>query len=220
MSRLLDLPEVRPLAELTLPALPAALMSPDSMKQIARQQRPEVYSVNLAQQAAQLQRKLARSNYFPEIGAEARYYYAKPGVNPFANAWMDYGTLGVNLQWNLWRWNQDRNRMQTAAVEYNRLQLEEKELLRSIDYEVERSYEDMNLAAQQNRLAQRLLAQQQERYRIVTTQQRQGLATTNDVIIAESDLTQAELQTQRTLIQYYLAQTEMQLATGALGTSH
>jgi len=110
--------------------------------------------------------------------------------------------------------------MQTAAVEYNRLQLEEKELLRSIDYEVERSYEDMNLAAQQNRLAQRLLAQQQERYRIVTTQQRQGLATTNDVIIAESDLTQAELQTQRTLIQYYLAQTEMQLATGALGTSH
>jgi outer membrane protein TolC len=219
MARLLDLSEVRPLAELVLPTLPTAVLHRDSVKQIARQQRPELRGVSLAQQAAQLNRKLARGNYFPEIGAEARYYYAKPGVNPFANEWMDYATLGMNLQWNLWRWNQDRHRMQTAEVEFNRLQLEEEELLRAIDYEVEKSWENMQLAAQQNRLAERLLAQQRERYRIVITQQREGLATTNDVIIAETDLTQAESQVQRTLIQYYLAQTEMQLAAGVLGLS-
>ncbi len=219
MARLLDLPEIRPLADLALPVLPNALLPRDSVKQVARQHRPELRSVNLAQQAAQLNRKLARGNYFPEIGAEARYYYAKPGVNPFANEWMDYATVGVNAQWNLWRWNQDRNRIQTATVEFNRLQLEEAELLRAIDYEVERSYENMKLAVQQNRLAAQLLAQQQERYRIITTQQRNGLATTSDVIIAESDLTSAELQEQRTLIQYYFAQTEMQLAAGTLGAS-
>lgn len=220
MARLLALPEVRPLADLALPPLPAAILPPDSIKQIARQQRPEVRGVSLAQHAAQLQRKLARGNYFPEIGAEARYYYAKPGVNPFANDWMDYGTLALHLQWNLWRWNQDRNRAQTAEVEYGRLKLEEEELLRAIDYEVERCWENMMLAAQQNRLSQRLLAQQQERYRIIAAQQRQGLATTNDVIVAEADLTQAESQVQRTLIQYYLAQTEMQLAAGMLGLAN
>ena len=219
MARLLDLTEIRPLADLALPDLPTAVLQPDSMKQIARRQRPEVHSVSLAQQAAQLNRKLARGNYFPEIGAEARYYYAKPGVNPFANEWMDYATFGMNLQWNLWRWNQDRHRIQTAEVELNRLQLEEQELLRTIDYEVEKNWENMQLAAEQNRLAERLLAQQQERYRIVITQQREGLATTNDVIVAEADLTQAESQVQRTLIQYYLAQTEMQLAAGVLGLS-
>ena len=219
MARLLDLPESRPLADLALPALPAAVLQPDSIKQVARQLRPELRGVSLAQQAAQLNRKLARGNYFPEIGAEARYYYAKPGVNPFANEWMDYATLGMNLQWNLWRWNQDRHRMQTAEVEFDRLLLEEQELLREIDYEIEKSWENMQLAAQQSRLAERLLAQQQERYRIIVTQQREGLATTNDVIVAEADLTQAESQVQRTLIQYYLAQTEMQLAAGVLGLS-
>ena len=164
-------------------------------------------------------RKLARGPYFPEVGAAARYHYGKPGINPFVNEWMNYATVGVNLQWNLWRGNQDRNRVQTAEVEFNRLKLEEEQLLRAIDYEVESSHENMKLAAQQNRLAAQLLAQQQERYRIVTTQQRNGFATTNDVIVAESDLTQAELQEQRTLIQYYLAQTEMRLAAGALGAS-
>jgi outer membrane protein TolC len=220
MAQLLNLPEVRPLADLALPALPGTVLQPDSVKQIARQQRPELRGVGLAQQAAQLNRKLARGNYFPEIGAEARYFYAKPGVNPFANEWMDYATFGMNLQWNLWRWNQDRHRMQTAEVEFDRLQLEEEELLRAIDYEVEMSWENMQLAAQQNRLAELLRAQQQERYRIIISQQREGLATTNDVVIAESDLTQAELQLQRTLVQYYVALAELQLAAGALGASH
>jgi outer membrane protein TolC len=88
--------------------------------------------------------------------------------------------------------------------------------LRSIDYEVERSWENANFAAKQIQLAERLLAQQQERYRIVSTQQREGVATTNDVIVAEADLTQAELQLQRALIQYYLSQSEMALATGVI----
>ncbi len=217
LARLLNLPQVRSIGDLALPNLPSALLPLDSVKQAARQQRSELRGVNLAQRAAQLQRKLARGNYFPEIGAEARYHYAKPGINQFANEWMAYATLGVNLQWNLWRGQQDRNRIQAVQVEYERLQLEEEELQRTIAYEVEKSWENMKLAAQQNRLAERLLAQQQERYRIVTTQQREGQATTNDVVIAEFDLTQAELQVQRTLIQYYLAQTELQLAAGGLG---
>jgi hypothetical protein len=42
------------------------------------------------------------------------------------------------------------------------------------------------------------------------------VATTNDVIIAEADLTHAELQLQRALIQYYLAQSGISLATGTI----
>ncbi len=133
------------------------------------------------------------------------------------NQWMGYGTVGVSLQWNLWRGNQDRHRVEAAEVEYNRLTLEERELLRSIDYEVERSWENAKFAAGQIELAERLLAQQQERYRIINAQQREGVATTNDLIVAESDLTQAEVQLQRALIQYYLAESEILLATGVIG---
>jgi outer membrane protein TolC len=143
-----------------------------------------------------LNRKLAKARISRDW-RRARYHYTKPGRNEVANAWMDFSTIRVSLEWNLWRWQQDRHRVEAAEVEYHRLTLEERELLRSIDYEVERSWEDANFAAKQIQLAGRLLAQQQERYRIVSAQQREGVATTNDVVVAEADLTQAELQLQR-----------------------
>jgi outer membrane protein TolC len=216
MARLLDLPEARPVAEAALQKPPAFSLSLDTLKQTAIQRRPELSGVRLGQRNAQLSRKLAKSSYFPDIGAEAKYHYAKPGLNQVANEWMDYSTIGVSLQWNLWRGQQDRRRVEAAEVEYNRLTIEERELLRSIAYEVERSWENAIFAAKQIELAERLLAQQQERYRIVSAQQREGVATTNDVIVAEADLTQAELQLQRALIQYYLSQSEILFATGSI----
>ncbi len=216
MARLLNLAVTRPIAEIDL-VQPAAVRSVlDSLKQQALQHRPELSVIRLGQRSAQLSRKLAQATYWPDLGAEAKYHYGKPGLNQVANEWMDYSTIGVNLQWNLWRANQDRHRIQAAEVELNRLTLEERELLRNIDYDVEKGWENAAFAVKQIQLAERLRAQQQERYRIVSTQQREGVATTNDVIIAEGDLTQAELQWQRALIQYYLAQSEILLAIGKI----
>jgi len=216
MSRLLNLSEGRPIAEMDMTKPLEFRASLDSLKQKAFQARPELNGVRLGQRSAQLTRKLAKSNYLPDLGAEAKYHYGKPGLNQAANQWMDYGTVGVSLQWNLWRGNQDRHRVEAAEAEYNRLTLEERELLRNIDYEVERSWENAKFAVKQIELAERLLVQQQERYRIVSTQQGEGVATTNDLIVAETDLTQAELQLQRALIQYYLSQSEILLATGMI----
>ncbi len=216
MARVLDLAEVRPIVESELPHAIGFGYALDSLKQAARQARPELRGAQVSQKSAQLNRKLARGNYFPEIGAEAKYHYGKPGLNQVANEWMDYTTVGVSLQWNLWRGKQDRHRMEEAEVEYTRLTLEERELVRTVEYEVERSWENMKYATRQIALAEQLLAQQHERYRIVNAQQREGVATTNDVIVAESDLTQAELQLQRALIQYYVSQSEMRLATGVM----
>ncbi|MDZ7291400.1 MAG: TolC family protein [candidate division KSB1 bacterium] len=216
LARLLDLSEIRPIAETDLSTPTEFRISLDSLKQVAIRHRPELNSVRLGQRAAQLTRKLARGSYFPEIGAEAKYHYAKPGLNQVANEWMDYSTVGLNLQWNLWRWKQDRYRVQEAEVEYNRLTLAERELLRNIEFDVEKSWENAKFAFKQIHLTRQLLAQQQERYRIISAQQREGVATTNDVIVAEADLTQAELQVQRALIQYYLSQSEMLLATGMI----
>jgi outer membrane protein TolC len=216
MARLLNLATTRPIAEIDLVQPSEIRPVLDSLKQQALQHRPELSSIRLGQHSAQLSRKLAQATYWPDLGAEAKYHYGKPGLNQVANEWMDYSTIGVNLQWNLWRANQDRRRIEAAEVELNRLTLEERELQRNIDYDVEKSWENAAFAVKQIRLAESLRAQQQERFRIVSTQQREGVATTNDVIVAEADLTQAELQWQRALIQYYLAQSEILLATGAI----
>lgn len=216
MARLLNLTTTRPIAEIDLGTPPDGRPALDSLKQQALQHRPELSGIRLGQHSAQLSRKLAQATYWPDLGAEARYHYGKPGLNQVANTWMDYSVIGVNLQWNLWRAHQDRHRVEAAEVELNRLTLEERELQRNIDYDVEKGWENAAFAVKQIQLAEKLRAQQQERYRIVSAQQREGVATTNDVIVAEADLTQAELQWQRALIQYYLAQSEILLATGKI----
>lgn len=214
MARLLDLSAVRPIAEAPL-AKPGTSPPPlENLIQLALQRRPELASVRTGQHAAELNRRLATSAYYPTLNAEASYHYAKPGLNQVANEWMRYGVVGVNLQWNLWRGRQDRRRVQQAEAERTRLTWQERDLVAGITHEVERGYENLQLAARQISLAEQLVAQQQERYRIVTVQQREGVATTNDVIVAENDLRAAELQLQRTLVQYQLAQSELQLATG------
>lgn len=219
LARTLDLDAPRPLATLALPPPDAEPLPLDSLQQRALRLRPELQAMRLKLQSAELKKRLAQSAFYPTIEAELGYNIAKPGLNQVANEWMDFARAGINLQWNLWRGNQDRNRVQQANVEREQFSLEEREVLRTVAFEVERSWENMQHARRQVELARRLLAQQQERYRIETIQQQQGLATTNDLLIAEADLTQAELQLERAVIAYYVAEVEMKLATGHIGVA-
>jgi outer membrane protein TolC len=216
MARLLDLPEVRPILEVPLAPPDRNAMSLETLKAKAFQRRPELRNVRLAQQGALIQQKLARSTYYPSIFTNANYHYAKPGLDPVANEWMDYFSVGVNLQWNLWRWKGDLKKVEEFQVQHNRLKLEERELLQTIDYEVEESFENLSFSLQQLRLAEELQAQQAERFRIISLQHEHGIASTNDLITAETDLTQAELQTQQALIQYYIYLADLKKSTGTI----
>ncbi len=217
MARLLDLPQSRPVAETELPQPTGEGANLDQLQQEAVNKRAELETVRLAQNSARLQQTLARSTFFPTILGQANYHYSKPGLNPVLNQWMDYFSVGATLQWNLWRWGGDRNKVQQAEVLHHRLQLEEQELLRTVSFEVEEAFENLRFSLEEWRLAEELQSQQAERYRIVSVQHQNGVASTNDLVVAEADLTRAELQTQQALIRYYLHLADLKRAVGAIG---
>ncbi|MFQ5824764.1 MAG: TolC family protein [bacterium] len=216
MARLLDLKAARPIADKPLHHPSRDAIDLKQLKAEAFQKRPELKSVRLAQQGTLIQQKLARSYYYPTIFTHANFHYAKPGLDPVTNHWMDYFSVGVNLQWNLWRWQGDQKRIEEFQVQYNQLSLEERELLRTIEYEVEESFEKLNFSLQELQLAEKLQAQQAERYRIISVQHQNGIASTNELITAETDLTQAELQTQQALIKYYIFLANLSKAVGTI----
>ncbi|MCG8607515.1 TolC family protein [bacterium] len=94
--------------------------------------------------------------------------------------------------------------------------MEEKELLRTIEYEIEESFENLNFSLQEWRLADELAAQESERYRILSVQHQEGIASTNDLITAETDLTSAELKTKQALIKYYIFLADLKKAVGTI----
>lgn len=216
MSRLLDLTPVRPIANVAIQPPDSQPPSLDSLRQTAFSSRPEFEAVRLGQRSARLQQNLARSSYFPTILGQANYHYAKPGLDPVTNEWMDYFSVGVNLQWNLWRWQGDRRKVEEFEVLHNRFELEERELRLKIRTEVEESFEKVQVSRQQWQLSEDLRAQQAERYRIVAVQHKNGIASTNDLITAEADLTSAELQAKQALIRYYLNLADLKRAIGTI----
>lgn len=216
LAHLLDLPEARPIAEIGLDAPTDEWPDVIRLKQQALAQRPELQRLQLAQKGARIQENLARSTLFPVVFGHANFHYAKPGLDPVVNEWMDYFSVGFNLQWNLWRWQGDRKQVESIRIRRNQLTLEEQALLRAIEIEVEERFEELLHRVRQWRLARQLQKQQSERYRIVSAQHQNGLATTNDLVTAEADLTNAELRTQNVVIRYHIGVADLKKATGAI----
>lgn len=217
MARILNLQQRRPILEVELQQ-PAGgnngTFNLDRLKSQALQKRPELNSIRLAKNSATILEKLQRSSYFPAVFAHGNLHYARPGLDPVTNEWMDYYSVGVTVQWNLWRWHGDRNKIEASRIEYNRLSLQEKELLRTIDYEVEESFENLSFSLQELLLTEELEKQERERYRIISVQHREGIASTNELISTETDLTGAELITKQALIKYYISLADLKKAVG------
>ena len=217
MARLLDLPGSRPIAEMDLPQPTGEGTNLQQLQLQAVSKRAELETVRLAQNSALLQQKLARSTFFPAVYGQANFHYAKPGLNPVLKQWMNYFSAGATLQWNVWRWGGDRHKVEEAQVLHHRLQLEEKEQLRTVSYEVEEGFEKLRFSLEEWRLAEELQSQQAERYRIVSVQHQNGVASTNELVTAEADLTRAELQSQQALIRYYAHLADLRRAVGSIG---
>ncbi len=219
VARLLDLPKTRPFA-VEKPAVPTPLgKSLAELKVAALQIRPELEGVRLAQRINLLQQKMARADFFPAFFAQGTFHYAKPGLDPVNNRWMHYFSIGLNAQWNLWRWQADVNKVEQLKVQANSLTLQQRELVRSIEYEVSESFENLTFSRRQLQLAEELQAQQQERYRIVSIQHQNGVAATNELITAETDLTRAQLQKHQALVQYHIYLADLRRATGSIAAN-
>ncbi len=216
MARLLNLEQIRPVAEAELPPPDADEISLEKLKKQARELRPEFQQIHLMQKSTEIQQRIARSTFYPNIMAFANFHYAKPGLDPVANSWMTYFTTGISLQWNLWRGGNDRRKIENLIIQNEKLHLEEEDLKRLIDTEVEESFENLQISLKNYHLSLELKNQQAERYRIVSNQYENGLASTLDLVTAELDLTRAELQTQQALSNYYMNLAKLKKAAGIL----
>ncbi len=216
LARLLNLPERPELAAIAVATTTEEVEGLDVLHERALAKRPELHQVRLVQQTADLQKKLARAAYFPAVYAQGSWHYAKPGLDPVRDEWMNYFSAGVGLEWNLWRWGGDQKRVEQTIVRRRQLTLEEQEQINRIEFEVSEARENLLFSRKQLGLAERLAQQERERYRIVVSQHESGVVSTNDLTTAEIDLTRAELQVEQARIQYQVYLADLRKAVGSI----
>ncbi len=187
-----------------------------NIKHIALNNRSELNFIDKQRKTIEYNKVALKSSYYPQIYANASYHYAKPGVNFFRNEWMDYYSVGVSFQWELWKWGYDKSKIRQSELTIEKIDLQKEQLKNDILQQVEESYKNLEMAITQINLNKSLVALEKERYRIVKEKYEQGLSTSLDLNDAEHSLTAIELELQKEYISWFQNQLLLDYATGMI----
>jgi OMF family outer membrane factor len=180
--------------------------------------RPELRQFASLRQAQEHRVRALESAYAPQLALSAGYHLARPGVDQFHDRWMDYGTVGLDARWQWWDAGQDRRQAAKARLESMRLDLQEQQLRKDVRQQVDEAYQQVQTAREQFELQRHLVAQEQERYRLIRQSYGQGYATSLDLSTAAKDLTAAELVLQQNYGEWLQARLQLHFAAGAIGS--
>lgn len=214
---LLNIDSVRAVHKVNIQSIALSLNSLDDYQKTALEQRPELAQLNFSKKAQSNQIKVFRSALLPQVYASGSYHYARPGVNFFKDEWMDYYTVGVNLQWSLWNWGQDYRKVKQARYKYDRLNLQNQELVNQITQQVKETYRFLENAREQIELQQKLVDQERKRYQMTEDMYLQAQATSLDLSDTEQRLTEADLLLKEKYMEWYQHHLKMDYVTGIIG---
>lgn len=163
--------------------------------------------------------RATRANWLPSVSAQGVYHYAKPGVSPIDNEWMNYATLGVQLTWTGFDWGARDAKIEKSKA--NRKAIAEKmsdvertlrDAIQVTDLRLKSS--EQNIESMKQRFE--LLS---ERQRMVEDRWKQGQATQSEWIDATDDAYTAENNVINAVLRWKFAETDFEAAQGIAGTA-
>jgi outer membrane protein len=195
---------------------PQLLPNFQTVYQQALRNRPEELQLQQLNKAAEYQTNAQKSQFFPQIFGEVSYHYANPGVNFFKKQWMNYYTVGLGMQWQLWQGGKARHQVQQSKLQARKLQIQSVQLKLQIRQQVEEVLTQLKNCKTQIAFQKKLMNQERQRYQIVETAYRQGQVTILELRNAETALLQAELTLEQYLTEWQLYRLQLDFVTGSL----
>ncbi len=187
---------------------------------LALENRPEIHQVHHQILGQQYRRKSIQSGYYPQLYAQASFHYLYPDVQILKQQWTDLYFIGINLQWEPWNWGRRKHEVNQISYTINQLNTEQEIQIQTIRNEVKQAYKNLQSDLDQILLTRRLLKQENDRYKIMQNQYKQGLATTIELNDAEIALTAADLQLRQAQIKWLQDQAFLAYVTGKIDTQY
>jgi outer membrane protein len=192
----------------------------DDCIRAAMENRPEIKSQALKVEQAKSLVKLARSDFYPTVSAVGHYERVgdTPGVSgtAFKDAESWY-VMGV-ASWTFWEWGKTKNRVDASRSKEN----QSIDLLNNardqITLEVKNAYLLMRESEKQVMVAQKTIEQAQENFRINQERYREKVATSTDVLDAQTLLTRAKSDHANALSEYHISHARLERAMGTISS--
>ena len=186
----------------------------------AMENRPEIKSQALKLDQAKSLVKLAKSDFYPTVSAVGHYERVgdTPGVSgtAFKDAESWY-VMGV-ASWTFWEWGKTKNRVDASRSREN----QSVDLLNNtrdqITLEVKNAYLLMRESEKQVMVTKKVIEQAQENFRINQERYREQVATSTDVLDAQTLLTRAKSDNANALSEYHINHARLERAMGTISS--
>lgn len=182
----------------------------------ALENRPEIRSYALRLEQAKSLVKLARSEYYPNVGLVGNYarYGDTPGVagSPYRDQESWYVMAVAN--WNFWEWGKTKNRVDAGLSRENQAADILTNIREQIALEVKNAWLLLHEAEKQIHVAKKTTEQAEENFRINTERYREQVGTSTDVIDAQTLLTKARADHDNALGDYSISRAKLERAMG------
>jgi outer membrane protein len=205
---------IEPVAELQRPA--GAGQTFDALAREGLARRPERKALELRITAADLQKAAAGAGRKPVIAAAAGVDYARPNpkIFPRADRWEESWDAGVNVTWSLW----DGGRVAADVAQAAGAASAVRERLREFDsvlaVEVRQRSLDISSGTAAIAAADEAVRAATEARRVVGERYRAGVIAQGDVLDAELQLLQSQLDRTRALASVRLAEARLDRVLG------
>lgn len=179
----------------TLDARPVPAEDAGVLAAAAREARPELQALRARVQAADAQVGVQRAAALPQAGLSAGYDLARPNtrVLPLRDEFDGTWSVGVNLTWNAFDGGRSAAAVSQARAQADALRAQLREVERRVALEVRARLLDIDAAEHGLAVSVRAHEAARENVRVSADRYREGVASSSDLLDAETGLLRAGL---------------------------
>ena len=184
----------------------ASIVNKDAAK--LSDSRPDFMAMQKGIEASNCMIQSAKMAAYPKLNAFASYQLNDASLTGFgANAYL----TGVQLSWNIFSGNRNKNAIATQQLERNKMADELQQQKEQSAVELNKTQRDIADAQTEISQHQSSIRQAEERLRMMQNRFEQGLVNTTDIMMATSQVSQEKLANRQALFNLNLSQAYLQL---------
>lgn len=178
--------------------------------------RPEIKQAALGVEKAQKGIRLAQSSYYPSLllVADYRKMGEKARMNGSHYEDGEVFTVGTVLRWDIWEWGKNHYKVGSSKAQAAKAAEQKRQVADTVSLEVKQAWLDAVEAEQNIGVTQTAIAQAEENFRLYKEQYAEQMATSTDVLDAQTLLTEAKSNYYNALSDYHIAKAGLERAAG------
>ena len=183
----------------------------------ALQKRPEIKETETQLEIARKNIQLVQSEYYPQVVLQGRYIKQgdTPAVSGSLFAQADNWDVTAALKWTFWEWGRTHYLVQEKINQREQIKEALTQIKDLIRLEVKEAYLSLREAEKNIGVAEKTIEQAEENFRISQVRYREQIATSLEVLDAQTLLAQAKNNTYQALYAFNLAHSRLTRAMGS-----